>query len=1083
MAGDVSEQLFNEKQLYTGDVVGEDEGEDNRPVLLPGGRLACGDGTRLLEGGFTASSVTQGAPAMETPEEADDGGRPNDDALAAPSVAATNATTGTGRGASGNSNNAVTSTSGQKRRKRTCMRATQIICLLETKYNILHEVCASFENWKEALSVCADFDLLWCDCSISADRFMKLRPYQKMNHFVGMSSITRKNNLGRNLLRMRKQFPKEYRFFPDTWILPTDLSDFKQQFSPAKNKTFIIKPDNGCQGKGIFLVRDVEKVPVDFSTTYVAQRYVHRPFLLDGYKFDLRLYTLVAGCDPLRIFLHRRGLVRLASEPYVEPTMKNLAHSMVHLTNYAINKMNPNFEENTNPEDASDGHKRSWEAVREHLRAEGHDVEALIAEIEDLIIKTLISVQPSLSHFYHSCQPDDLENAMCFEILGFDVILDHKLQPWLLEVNHAPSFSAESELDHVVKEEVLRDTFLLLNICPDTRRQKKREAREKMEQRALGVEKKTTMKDRTTTEHEVALQRTVWEDAHCNGYKRLYPSEQKEREYMAVHDAACNIWEMLMGGNARRSVRLTQPECNEDGDEKDNRKGRKGGSSDGAGKSATDTHTSAPELKRTAEEIREVVQRLTNGCSARPRANGSVRERSKEQALNASSQKETANMQTVPCEFQEDGSARQSTPQQLQIQPQPHAPNSNVSHAPRVEVQVGDMVKVQTNLGWESVKVRAKRRNGKIDIQFKDGEYMRAVLPRVLRETNGSIVVGVPKPESRLSAERAPPEAAKHLENECPYLAAGSAGVAEPTTAWSSQLQMATAATVASKPSPPASQTTSLGAAAPGCGVPVPTPARINPVTPPLGSPSAAAAAAMEAKASATCSASCPQAACQSCVGDSEIRPMILPTPVAGANNQPAFAEGAAAPTAVSSTPLESEGSLQIAGVPGGIVTGPAAPCGAAENLQNTTIDEALVSLDTHIRSQIRVRFGRPYNSTYAATDGAALQVRRSGHVAHRPANNNHGAAMASATMQSGLRPMAGTNGSSAAAQSNSMTLRGAFPSRPGVQSRVRQPLQQLISVRPLALRHASKECREPAPKSPPSEVRFEGRRQSHGEK
>merc|ERR1719356_750794 len=119
----------------------------------------------------------------------------------------------------------------------------------------------------------------------------------------------------------------------------------------------------------------------------------------------------------------------------------------------------------------------SWEAVHEHLRKEGHDVEQLLADIEDLIVKTLIAVQPSLSHFYHSCQPDDIENAMCFEILGFDVILDHKLQPVLLEVNHAPSFATESELDRVVKHEVLRDSLALLNLCPETRRRHKREAR------------------------------------------------------------------------------------------------------------------------------------------------------------------------------------------------------------------------------------------------------------------------------------------------------------------------------------------------------------------------------------------------------------------------------------------------------------------------------------------------------------------------------------------------------------------------------------------------------------------------------
>merc|ERR1712232_691270 len=111
----------------------------------------------------------------------------------------------------------------------------------------------------------------------------------------------------------------------------------------------------------------------------------------------------------------------------------------------------------------------------------------MLVDIDRLITKTLIAVQPGLAHFYHSYQPDDLENAMCFEVLGFDVMLDHKLQPWLLEVNHSPSFTTESELDLVVKQEVLSDVFRLINLSPDRQRQKKLEVREKMEQRIRGV--------------------------------------------------------------------------------------------------------------------------------------------------------------------------------------------------------------------------------------------------------------------------------------------------------------------------------------------------------------------------------------------------------------------------------------------------------------------------------------------------------------------------------------------------------------------------------------------------------------------
>ena len=218
--------------------------------------------------------------------------------------------------------------------------------------------------------------LIRSDQGIPAERFSKLKPFQKQNHFVGMCAITRKNNLGRNLLRMKKYFPESYKFFPDTWILPTDLSDFKAQFSNGKcNKTFIIKPDNGwersCkwmhfkadsgifygsfaanlllsfdlfpldfptpishfliffpspsyQGRGIFLTRELP-ANADLSTPLVAQKYSAKPMLLDGYKFDLRLYVLVTGCDPLRVFLHEEGLIRLATEPYTPPKVSNLS--------------------------------------------------------------------------------------------------------------------------------------------------------------------------------------------------------------------------------------------------------------------------------------------------------------------------------------------------------------------------------------------------------------------------------------------------------------------------------------------------------------------------------------------------------------------------------------------------------------------------------------------------------------------------------------------------------------------------------------------------------------------------------------
>jgi len=101
---------------------------------------------------------------------------------------------------------------------------------------------------------------------------------------------------------------------------------------------------------------------VDVNTPVVAQKYLTKPLLIDGFKFDLRVYVLVLSCDPLRIYLFEDGLVRLASDPYVVPTNKNLSDRTRHLTNYSVNKYSQGYEKNTDIAATGVGSKRaiSW---------------------------------------------------------------------------------------------------------------------------------------------------------------------------------------------------------------------------------------------------------------------------------------------------------------------------------------------------------------------------------------------------------------------------------------------------------------------------------------------------------------------------------------------------------------------------------------------------------------------------------------------------------------------------------------------------------------------------------------------------
>ena len=75
---------------------------------------------------------------------------------------------------------------------------------------------------------------------------------------------------------------------------------------------------------------------------------------------------------------------------------------------------------------------------------------------------------------YKTCTPNHPDVKNCFELLGyatiiissifrFDIFLDKKLKPWLLEVNHAPSFNDDTEVDKIVKTSLITDTFHVLN--------------------------------------------------------------------------------------------------------------------------------------------------------------------------------------------------------------------------------------------------------------------------------------------------------------------------------------------------------------------------------------------------------------------------------------------------------------------------------------------------------------------------------------------------------------------------------------------------------------------------------------------
>ena len=104
------------------------------------------------------------------------------------------------------------------------------------------------------------------------------------------------------------------------------------------------------------------------------------------------------------------------------------------------------------------------------------DIDVLFKKINDIVVKTIISAEPLLWNgiemyvpntyqFDTSSQIDTKKkNNNCFELLGFDILVDQQLKPWLLEVNLSPSLNTDTQLDFKVKGGLIADLFSLVGI-------------------------------------------------------------------------------------------------------------------------------------------------------------------------------------------------------------------------------------------------------------------------------------------------------------------------------------------------------------------------------------------------------------------------------------------------------------------------------------------------------------------------------------------------------------------------------------------------------------------------------------------
>lgn len=425
--------------------------------------------------------------------------------------------------------------------------------------------------------------------------FKSIRSHQKFNHLPGTFKIGRKDSVWRNIRSfIKKHGKKEFGFMQKTYILPQDLGNLRKAWPryAKKGTKWIIKPPASARGAGIKVISRWTDFPK--QKPLIVQKYIERPLLINGSKFDLRLYVVVTSINPLRIFLHTDGLARFAAVQYSD-NVETLNDRCMHLTNYSINKFSQNYSKNEDI-NACQGHKWTLKSLWSYFEERGIDTKTLWGTLRNLVIKTVIGGESCLNRMY-KCNVGSRYN--CYELFGFDVLLDENLVPWLLEVNISPSLHSDLPLDLHVKgpliqavlnsalyqvppkltskqEQNIKNIYNLKgNLCFDRRifttcltteelkKHTKFTSRENIESREDYID---TILDDLTPDDLRCLIIAEDELARSAPLERIFPTSQSyifmnfiegPRYYNRLLDA----WETKYGQNRKKGIQLLQSYC------------------------------------------------------------------------------------------------------------------------------------------------------------------------------------------------------------------------------------------------------------------------------------------------------------------------------------------------------------------------------------------------------------------------------------------------------------------------------------------------------------------------------------------
>jgi len=162
-----------------------------------------------------------------------------------------------------------------------------------------------------------------------------------------------------------------------------------------KNDKFIwiLKATGFNRGNGIHVFKNIEELETILNkyydqcqvkngnlrtTSFVIQKYIEQPLLIDSFKFDIRIFVLLD--QDMNVYMYREGYLRKSSEKF---DLDNIGNEYIHLTNNAIQKNCSIYD--------SESHIIGWNGLVRLLGSE--KVRIIVGSIKNIVSKTMESVK------------------------------------------------------------------------------------------------------------------------------------------------------------------------------------------------------------------------------------------------------------------------------------------------------------------------------------------------------------------------------------------------------------------------------------------------------------------------------------------------------------------------------------------------------------------------------------------------------------------------------------------------------------------------------------------------------------------